>query len=141
MLRTTVLLTLFASLTACSINQIVEPVNSSKKIDTLCIKQNDRVLREDFLPKLESQIRAFGIKTSRYGLEKPSMCIYSMEYTANWSWDMAMYLVYANMRVYENDQLVGSVEYDARSGSGRMDKFGETSTKINPLIKQLFAKY
>lgn len=53
---------------------------------------------------------------------------------------MAVYLKYADLRVYEGDKLIGEAIYDARNGEGRIiDKFGHTETKLNPLIDQMLS--
>lgn len=49
-----------------------------------------------------------------------------------------MYLTYAEMKVYDHSGLAGKAVYDARSGGGRLDKFGRTAEKIKPLIDELF---
>lgn len=53
---------------------------------------------------------------------------------------MAMYLKYAKISVYEDGLQIGDAEYDAKSGSGTLKKFGKTAEKIKPLIDQLFSK-
>jgi hypothetical protein len=91
-----------------------------------------------FQPEVQRQIEAKHIPTKVYTGARPAECSHYVEYTANWQWDMAMYLTYAEFRVYDARGLAGSAFYDARRGGGRLDKFGQTADKIRPLIDQLF---
>jgi hypothetical protein len=125
------------ALTGCSIKTSVKPVGNVKVSD-LCIKTNPRVLMEGFLPELEMQIRNHGIKPRMFDSVMPSDCARHLEYTANWQWDLAMYLTYAELRVYEQANLIGEAIYDARWGGFRLDKFGTTGSKLQPLVDELF---
>lgn len=125
----------------CAINTTVDPVSiGDDQISDLCIKSNPNVLMEGFLPELESQIKSHGITTHVFSGIPPTSCKYHLEYTANWRWDLAMYLSYAELRVYSNAGLVGQAEYDARYGGGRMDKFGPTANKLETLTRPLFGR-
>jgi hypothetical protein len=55
----------------------------------------------------------------------------------NWYWDLAVYLKYADVRVYEGDRLIGRATYDARNASARMDKFGPTASKLASVVSEL----
>lgn len=127
--------------TGCVIHERVSPVRDDiNKI--LCVEKNDKVLMEGFHSELISQLETMGIKTQTHTFESkiPEGCIYSMDYTANWQWDMAMYLVYADIKVYRGDRVIGKIEYDAKMGGGRLDKFGTTANIIRPLLQRLFKK-
>lgn len=124
-------------LTGCSITTSVKPVGEGK-VTGLCIKKNPRVHMEGFLPELEVQIRSHGVATRTFESELPADCRQHMEYTANWKWDMAMYLEYAELRVYENSNLIGEAIYNARMGGANMSKFGHTKEKLKPLVDELF---
>ena len=121
----------------CAITTTVKPL-ANTKVSQLCIKKNPRVLMDGFLPELESQISNYGITTRTFVESLPIECVHNLEYTANWRWDMAMYLSYAELKVYEKETLVGEAVYDARSGSGRLDKFGPTAEKLKTLTEPLF---
>lgn len=128
------------TLTGCAITQNVRPVTTAQ-IPMLCIKKNPAVMMSEFVTELESQVRAKGIQTRTYeGDASPAGCKHRLEYTANWRWDLAMYLVFADLRVYEDDLLIGQANYDARAGGARMDKFGATATKLKGLVDELFAR-
>lgn len=130
---------LLLMLSGCTISTNIKPVPI--KISNLCIKNNPSVFMDGFLPELKSQIESKGITTRVMDDVMAKDCSYQLEYTANWRWDLAMYLTYAELKVYTNDNprlSIGEAIYDARSGSGRFDKFGPTANKISPLVKSLF---
>ena len=60
-------------------------------------------------------------------------------YTANWGWDLAMYMKYAEIKVYRGVALVGLAVYDATRGGGRPDKFINAENKIRELVDELFS--
>ena len=126
-----------ATLAGCSITQSVEPI-ASTKMSEICIQENSAVMMKEFRPELQRQIESKGIHTRVYTGVKPDVCEFDLRYTANWQWDLAMYLSYVELRVYDSDRLAGVATYDARRGGGRMDKFGTTTAKLEPLINELF---
>lgn len=68
------------------------------------------------------------------------MCKVSSTYMARWSWDLAIYMSYAKINVYEDSKLVGSAMYDSTGGGGRVfDKFGNASTMIKSLVHELYS--
>lgn len=127
------------TLAGCAITQSVKPVAASG-LSEICIKNNPQVMMKDFPKELQAQIERKGIKTSTYDGEKPAACRHHLEFTANWRWDLAMYLVFADLRVYEGGLMVGQATYDAHGGGASFSKFGSTSEKLGPLVDQLFAR-
>jgi hypothetical protein len=127
------------AMTGCAITQNVRPV-TAPDISLLCIKKNPEVMMSEFVTELKSQVEAKGMKARIYEGATPADCRHRIEYTANWRWDLAMYLVFADLRVYDKDLLIGQANYDARAGGGRMDKFGPTAGKLKGLVDELFAR-
>ena len=125
-------------LSGCSISTTVKPVET--QISNLCIKRNPAVFMDGFLPELKTQVEQQNISTIIVDDFNKSECTNKLEYTANWAWDLAIYLTYAELNVYENTTLVGQAIYDARWGGGRLDKFGPTANKLKTLIDPLFYK-
>jgi hypothetical protein len=125
-------------LTGCSIVRTVDPITTP--ISNICIKRNPEVFMEGFLPELQSQIESYGITTRVFEDTAPNDCSFQLRYTANWAWDLAMYLTYAEIAVYENaqKQRIGRGIYDARDGSGRLDKLGPTANKLQTITEPLF---
>lgn len=126
-----------AVMTGCSISKTVEPIKSTQ-VSQVCVLDNKDILMDGFQPEVQQQIEAKQIPTKVYTGARPAECSHYLEYTANWQWDMAMYLTYAEFRVYDARGLAGTAHYDARWGGGRLDKFGRTADKIRPLIDELF---
>lgn len=128
-----------ALLAACSISQNVRPVATSE-VHLVCVKHNPDTFMKDFETEMQSQLKAKGMQARLYTGDAPAECRYRLEYTANWHWDMAMYLVFAQIRVFDRDMQIGEADYDARGGGFNMAKFGHTSDKLKALLDQLFPR-
>jgi hypothetical protein len=59
-------------------------------------------------------------------------------YTARWGWDVALYMKYAEIKVYQSATLIGEAVYDATWGGGRLDKFINAENKIREVVEELF---
>ncbi len=127
-------------LAGCAIVQNVSPVPAQHRIDKIFIVENQKVLMTGFLPELRQQIEDLGFPTVVVPAGAPLPAgAYVLDYTANWNWDVAEYLVYFRAVLRRDGALVGSVTYDSRSGGARLDKFGRTADKIRPLVARLLA--
>lgn len=129
-----------ALLASCSITTEVRPV--TVPIPFLCIQENPDVWSKEFLPELRSQLDRHQIKTDVFrSQDPPSACSYVLKYTANWSWDLAVYLEFADVWILDvtgkYPREVARATYDARYGGLRIDKLGQTKTKLERLIDQL----
>jgi hypothetical protein len=122
---------------SCSIVKNVAPVQSGKTIDKIYVATNKNVKMEGLHSEVLEQLRSLGFQADSYSGAPPAGAVYTMVYTANWHWDMAMYLTYFQATLLENGRVLGRAEYDATHGSGRMDKFGKTAEKIRPLLMDL----
>jgi len=132
---------LLGLLNACAINKNVVALEKPLQVKHICVKNNPQVLMEEgFLPELESQLHSHGIETLVFDGMIPQGCKYTLEYTANWAWDMAMYLTYMHLDLREAGNVIASAEYDARRGGGNMNKFGHTSEKMRPLLDEMLGK-
>ncbi|WP_433766286.1 Sbal_3080 family lipoprotein [Pseudomonas putida] len=123
----------------CSIKQTVTPVELSSQITPeICLIPAEG-LREGFNTTYESLLKSKGFHTRQIPPgSNPSSCPLSTTYIGTWSWDLAIYMSYADIRVYQFGRQVGHAEYDSRSGSGRLDKFIIAEKKITELTNQLF---
>jgi len=124
--------------TGCSIKQEIKPVAYVEEKE-VCITENPRV-KGDFLSVYRQALADKGyqiiIKTE---YDSTAECGLVSTYTANWTWDFAIYMVYANIRVTKDGTLQGEAVYDARMGSGRwFDKFIKAENKIRELVNQLY---
>lgn len=130
------IITLFMA-SSCSIVKNVNAVPPGKTIDKIYVARNKNVKMDGLQPEVLEQLRSLGFKTDTYEGAPPADAVYTLVYTANWHWDMAMYLTYFQATILENGKVLGRVEYDATRGGGRMDKFGKTAEKIRPLLMDL----
>jgi len=67
-----------------------------------------------------------------------------MTYTANWNWDLALYLTDARLRIYRGTERtpVAEATYHLRNKGGlSLAKFASAETKMNRLIDHLLAGY
>lgn len=128
---------LAATLVGCTITTKIDPI-PAEGIRSVCIRENQEVWSKEFLPALVKQLeqRAIATKVIADGTSA-SDCRHYLEYVANWSWDLVVYLVYADIRIYDEHQLIGRATYDARGGYERLDKFGRTETKLAEIMAQL----
>jgi hypothetical protein len=123
----------------CSIRQTVKPVELSGQPMEICIIKNEKV-RPAFLDAYSDVLKAKSVRVRTFS-ESASLneCTMTSTYTANWGWDLAMYLKYAEIKVYRGVALVGIAVYDATWGGGRPDKFINAENKIHELVDALFS--
>lgn len=105
---------------------------------TLCIIENPAV-RKGFFETYQQvlQERGHTVRTLPQGSDIRA-CTLTTTYMGRWSWDLAIYLSYARIDVYNDGRLIGSAEYDARSGGANMGKFVKGEKKIRELAERLF---
>jgi hypothetical protein len=124
-------------LPGCAIRQTVNPVApvASREV---CVIENQKV-KEGFL---ESYRRA--LTTKGYVLQQLASsaaitaCPITSTYVAHWNWDLAVYMSYAEIRVFRDGQPAGDAIYDSRRGSSNMGKFINAESKVEELVNQLF---
>lgn len=135
-IKTAMLLVVSLMVSGCTIHQTVEPA----QIDSghrLCIVENPAV-REGFLPEFISVLERKNIAYEVVGNSAvPASCEWVARYTANWSWDLALYMSYAEIKIYRNGSLDGEAIYDSTRGGANMNKFIDAEAKIQELVDQL----
>ena len=123
-------------MTACSIQQSIETSQISHK-NELCIVENTKV-RNGFLDTVTSVLHENNIKYRIVNEQSvPKECVWTATYTATWRWDMALYMSYANIKIFQQGQLDGEALYDATRGGANMGKFIDAEVKIRELVNQL----
>lgn len=136
--RLLLVLPLFGLLYGCAINQQVTPIDRPLLVREICVVRNADV-RENFLTAYRNALEDKGfaprVLETTAGI---SSCPLSSRYTANWRWDLALYMAYAKITVYENGSEVGSAVYDSLGGGGNLAKFIDAEAKIKELVDQLF---
>ena len=120
----------------CTITTHVDPLPPST-IPAICIADNPKVYSKQFLPTMQAQLARRGIATTVYEGTPPAGCTMRIEWEAHWSWDIALYLEYTDIKVYDGDALVGRATYDARGGDATLTKFGRGDEKLAKLLDQL----
>lgn len=127
-------------LSGCAISQNVMPVDSDVVIHKVYVLENDRVHMERLIDEIVSQLEELGFESEAYAGDRPDEAKHYLTFSANWNWDVAMYLTYFKATLYEDGRVLGEVEYDAKMGGANMNKFGKTANKIRPLLEELFQK-
>jgi hypothetical protein len=139
--------------TGCSITQ--EVTSLSAPVRQVCIVQNEAV-REGVLEVLQEAFAGHRastrVITGTYSLKHNQLnpewlttdasgCDALTFYTANWRWDLAMYMAFANIWMTDPNGSVrlAQATYDATAGGGRMDKFIDARGKIFELVDQMYA--
>ena len=128
---------MMTTLTACSIHQTVKPVEAFQGKE-VCIIENPAV-RVGFLDTYEQSLMSKGYHPRQLPASSSlTTCPISSTYSANWRWDMALYMEYAEIKVYEEARPIGEATYNARNGGASMGKFIDAEKKIRELVNQLF---
>jgi hypothetical protein len=126
-------------LAACSIKQNVKPVTPADvATKQICIREN-KAVREGFLEAYKQALESKGFSVRVLDPDAGiTACPLLTTYSANWRWDLAMYMAYAEMTVYRDGNEVGKAVYDSLLGGGRLDKFIKADEKVRELVNQLF---
>ncbi len=126
-------------ITGCSIKQTVIPAQLSAELTPQICMIPAEGLRAGFNSTYKTILKGKGFSIRELSPHtSPSSCPLATTYTGQWGWDFALYMKYADIRVYEHGRQVGHAEYDSRWGGGRLDKFIDAETKITELADQLF---
>lgn len=123
-------------LSGCSIVKKVDPV--PERLSSLCIEKNTDIFMDDYLGILEKELALLKVTTKTVEPSESPKCQDVLRYKANWKWDMAMYLQYANFSVFRGENRIGYGEYSSAGGGLRPDKWGTTEDKIKPILAELF---
>lgn len=132
----TLLATVF--LASCAINQNVEPADISNDA-VVCIVENPDV-REGFLAELKKVLDEKHINYRVVDKQESLNCEWTATYLGRWNWDLALYMSYAEIKIYKNGQLDGEAIYDASRGGANLGKFIDAETKIRELVDSLIKR-
>ncbi len=118
----------------------VDPVNSVTSISHVCIENNPKVIRSDFLPAVRDGFERHHISTTVYEGVVPSECEFVLTYSATQTWDVAMVMKDAELKLRRNDKLIGTAIYHLNGGGGfSLLKWQGSKTKMTPVIDELLA--
>ncbi|MDB5753391.1 MAG: hypothetical protein JWP65_3812 [Ramlibacter sp.] len=124
-------------LSGCAIHQNVRAVEGLSERQ-ICVIENPAV-RAGFLNAYRQALGSKGYTVRQLPAGAATTdCPVTSTYTANWRWDMALYMAYAEINVYRAGQKVGEAKYDAMSGGANLNKFIAGDKKIQELVHQLF---
>jgi hypothetical protein len=120
----------------------VDPVPVEQGVTHVCIKENPKVIRADFLPTLERGFQRYGISTEVYERKSPENCEVFVTYTATQTWDMAMVLKDAEVWVKKSGKQIAYGNYHLRAGGGfSLMKWQGAEKKIQPMMDELLVEY
>ncbi|MGR6502805.1 Sbal_3080 family lipoprotein [Shewanella sp. Koi 1] len=127
----------------------------SEKPTSICVVRHDAV-KEGVVTAITSELQFKGYKTTviqgRYTMQHNAWqpqwyiaeadaahCDALLFYVANWRWDLATYMVYANiwMTDISGQKRIGQVTYDASRSAFTTNKFINSDSKIRELTNQL----
>jgi len=129
---------LLTAISGCSIKQTVKPVDFSGQPMEVCILRNEDV-RQGFLDAYSGALTDKNVQVRLLpGTASLNECTTTSTYKAHWAWDLALYMKYAEIKVYRSAALIGEAVYDATWGGGRLDKFINAENNIRELVDELF---
>lgn len=127
-------------LSACTAVDVKE-VDSSHKIDHVCIENNPKVIVADFVSTVEDVFQSHGITTEIYSGIIPTHCVFNLTYTALQSWDFSTYLSHAELRLFKGRERIGYAEYHLKGKGGfALNKWASVKSKMTPVVNQLLAQ-
>ena len=135
--RLAALLPVALVLTGCAIHQRVKPAGVIDGRE-ICVIENPAV-RAGFVESYKRALSSKGYVVRQLpATASIAECQVTSTYTAQWRWDLAMYMAYAEIKVFSNGRPAGEATYDALRGGGNMNKFIDADRKVGELVNQLF---
>ncbi|OEZ99789.1 Sbal_3080 family lipoprotein [Duganella sp. HH101] len=123
--------------TGCAINQTVKPVERFAD-HQVCIIENPAV-KTGFMVSYKQALEAKGYVARQMPSNASIVdCAITSTYVANWRWDLALYMTYADIKVYNGGKPIGEAVYDAKGAGMNTAKFIDADKKIRELVDQLF---
>jgi len=136
------LVVIVALSSGCSITRNVQITpNQLVTGESICIELNSKVTEPDILNVIKKGIirNGFTVKTHEI---VPDTCGLKLTYVAYRKWDVTTFLSQADINLYKNNLLIGSIEYKTPTGivgAGGINpaKWNSTEEKIAPLMNRL----
>ncbi len=124
-------------LAGCAIHQNVRPLEATG--DTQVCIINNPAVRPSVMAAYKKVLGNKGYSVRELPESAAiTECRVTSTYRANWRWDLAMYMHYAEFRVFVDGKEKGVATYDATHGGANMGKFIDADKKIAELVDQLF---
>lgn len=125
---------------ACT-SVVVRPVRSPPPVSFVCIKENPRVIVHDFLDVVREGLARHGIRSKVFAGDPSPDCEVLLTYTALQSWDLALYLSHAEVRLERDGAQIGYAEFHLRGKGGfSFFKWQGTRTKMDPVLDELLSQ-
>ena len=142
LLRFAAALLSLALLSACTTMKI-EPIDTRHNLDQVCIKNCDQECFDaDMLSVIKKGFERHGLSAQVYSGELPSDCLYHLTYYCERSWDLAMYMHHAELRLFHDKNQIGYAEFHLKGEGGfSFTKYNSTEEKMNPVIDKLLSDY
>lgn len=144
------LMPVVATLFACAARQTVTPVATKPQL--VCVAENVHVTHAGTLPALLTAFEARGVQTKviqatytrrgKTGFDvhwDPALeqtCPMVATYSAQWAWDITMYMHFADVRLYRGGHMLGVANYDA-SHVAIGKKWIDAEAKLHELVALL----
>ena len=126
-----------ALLAGCAIHQTVRPLDAM--VDTQVCVINNPAVRPSVMAAYKKVLGDKGYSVRELPENAAiTECRVTSTYQANWRWDLAMYMHFAEFRVFVDGKEKGVAVYDATHGGANMGKFIDADKKIAEMINQLF---
>ena len=124
-------------------NISVKPVDNTLNINHVCIRDcSDKCFEGRMLNIIQDGFQRHGITTEIYKEKLPSECEYHLTYYCEVTWDMAMYLHHAELRLYHGNSQIGYAEYHLTGKGGlALNKWASAKSKIDPVIDELLSGF
>lgn len=120
-------------------NVKVQSVNTALEIKNTCIEDGQQTCFDgEMVGVIRDGFERHGITTQIYTGNLPSTCEYHLSYMCERTWDMAMYMHHAELRLYREQVKIGYAEYHLINKGGlSLMKYQSTKTKMDPVIDEL----
>lgn len=134
------LLPVIALVGCTSVN--VKPVANVTEIKQVCVKEcPEECFVEDMPTVIVEGFERNGISAKTFTGKVPEECGYHVTFMCNQTWDMAMYMHHAEIKLFQGPDQIGSAVYHLNGGGGfSLMKWQGTKTKIDPVIDELLGK-
>jgi len=136
-IKIVLLLTIFL-IAGCSstVKQTVKPFKQAN-VSNICLIDNPKV-KQSFRDVYKSALESKGFTVRIIDKDSNSdACEVTSRYTARWGWDLALYLSYAQLKIFNKGKESGEAVYKVVF-VGATGKFINTQEKIYELVSQLF---
>jgi hypothetical protein len=142
-------------LTGCTTVQNISKLEAgTNRVNLVCVVEH-KAVRDTVLDVIKEGLTNHGVKyrvipgsyqqkekmwSPQFQQDQAAGCDAMLFYVANWNWDIAMYMHFANiwMTTPDRTRRLGSADYDARAS---LNKFINAREKLLELLDGLFEQY